>query len=42
MQQITIAPDGSFSEPKGFSASDADEQDEWVRWNESRDAAVGD
>ena len=42
MQQITIAPDGSFSEPKDFSASDADEQDEWVRWNESRDASLGD
>ena len=40
MQQINVGADGSLSEPTDFSASDADEQDEWVKWNKERDALL--
>ncbi len=40
MQQLYIAPDGSVMEEGAFSADDELEQDEWILWNQERDAEL--
>lgn len=39
MQQITIRPDGTMTEP--FRFSPAEDSNDWVRWNKERDAQLG-
>lgn len=39
MQEIRVAADGTMSEPTSFAAAE-DSADEWVAWNQSRDALV--
>ena len=38
MQQITVGANGSIKSIGSFSRTDADEQSEWVRWNQQRDS----
>jgi len=38
MQQIIIQPDGTATKPFGFSAKE--DLDDWVRWNQQRDAQL--
>lgn len=41
MQEIRIAADGRIQAAGGFSADDADEARDWVRWNRERDRKNG-
>jgi hypothetical protein len=41
MQQLYIRPDGSVAASGEFSPEDELEQDEWVTWNQERDAELG-
>jgi len=41
MQQLYIAPDGSVAASGEFSPEDELELDEWVTWNQERDAELG-
>jgi hypothetical protein len=39
MQTINIGKDGSLIASGDFSPQDADEQTDWVKWNQMRDKA---
>lgn len=41
MQQIRIAKSGELVSSGSFSKNDADEQTEWVKWNQERDKKLG-